>query len=74
LQATLALVAGGETLEAFIEDPLDGALGDAEIAGAEALVKAADALFARYLPDHRDASAEERGRGRRRSHGPGDFV
>ena len=73
LQATLALTAGGQTLEAFIENPLDGALGDAKVAGAESLVKPADALFARYLPDHRDASADERRLRRRRGH-PGDLV
>jgi hypothetical protein len=62
LQAACSIRRGAQTLEALIQHPLYRALGDAEIARAEALVKPADALLARNLPYRRDAPAEHRPR------------
>ena len=60
LQAACSIRRGGQTLKALIQHPLYRALGDAEIARAEALVKAADTLLSRNLPYRRHAPAKER--------------
>ena len=66
LQAACSLRRGRQTLEVFIQHPLDRALSDAKIARAEALIKPANTLLSRNLPYRRDAPAEKRPGGRRR--------
>jgi hypothetical protein len=64
LQATGSLCVGHHTFEALVEHPLYRSLRDAEITRAKALVKPADALFARNLLNRRkhDVPAQERTR------------
>ena len=59
-QAACPIRRGGQTLKALIQHPLYRALSDAEIARAEALVKAADTFLSRNLPYRRHAPAKER--------------
>lgn len=56
---TPALSIRREPLQSFVEDPLDGALGDAEITSAKTLVKTTDTLLPEYLLDHRVAPAHD---------------
>lgn len=60
---TLSMCIHREPLQPFIKDPLDGALGDTEIARAEALVETTNTLFLEYKSDHRPTSAYDSGGG-----------
>jgi hypothetical protein len=69
LPPALALRPGRQPLQLLVERPLYRALRHPEIARAEALVEPAQALLARYSPDHGDAVAQHpfpRRSGRRR--------
>ncbi len=50
--ATLTFSILGELLESLIQNPLNGALSDAEVACAKTLVKPSYALFPEYMLDH----------------------